>query len=91
MENSVEKRQFFVASKKSIITKKTHQLADFITVIGEEASKNACLKRISLEELKLIYSQLYCAPAKSKIKKEELLSLIEKSFNGIDRALSMKP
>jgi uncharacterized membrane protein len=57
----------------------------------DETSKKECLKRITLDELKYIYSQLYSSPAKAKCKKEELLSLIEKYFNGIDRALGMKP
>ena len=54
-------------------------------------AKQECLKKISLEELKVIYKKIYNIEVKSKIKKEELLLLIEKYFNGIDRAISMKP
>jgi len=57
----------------------------------ETGAKQECLKKISLEELKLVYKKIYNTEAKSRITKEELLSLIEKYFNGIDRALSMKP
>ncbi len=57
----------------------------------EAGAKENCLKNISLEELKLMYTKVYSTEAKTRATKEELLSLIEKYFNGIDRALSMKP
>lgn len=57
----------------------------------DNAAKQNCLKNISLDELKLIYSKIYDTEIKSKITKGALLSLIERYFGGIDRALSMKP
>lgn len=57
----------------------------------EVGAKEKCLKSISLEELKLIYSKIYSSEARNRATKDELLSLIEKYFNGIERALSMKP
>lgn len=57
----------------------------------DNAAKQSCLKNITLDELKLIYSKIYDTEIKSKVTKEALLSLIERYFSGIDRALSMKP
>lgn len=57
----------------------------------DDDAKQNCLKNISLDELKLIYSKIYDTEFKSKVTKEALLSLIERYFGGIDRALSMKP
>lgn len=54
-------------------------------------AKQNCLKNISLDELKIIYSKVYGTEIKSKVTKGTLLSLIERYFDGIDRALSMKP
>lgn len=54
-------------------------------------AKQNCLKNISLDELKLIYSKIYDTEIKGKVTKGALLSLIERYFSGIDRALSMKP
>lgn len=54
-------------------------------------AKKKCLKSISLDELKLLYQKIYKEETRSKITKEEVLLQIEKYFNGIERALSMKP
>lgn len=54
-------------------------------------AKKKCLKSISLDELKLLYKKIYSEETRSKITKEEALLQIEKYFNGIERALSMKP
>lgn len=54
-------------------------------------AKQNCLKNISMDELKLIYSKIYDTEIKGKVTKGALLSLIERYFGGIDRALSMKP
>lgn len=54
-------------------------------------AKKKCLKSISLDELKMLYKKIYSEETRSKITKEEVLLQIEKYFNGIERALSMKP
>lgn len=58
---------------------------------SDSKSKEECLKNITGEELKYLYSILYSSPIRTKIRKVELLDLIEKYFDSIDRAFSMKP
>ncbi|MFT8323625.1 MAG: hypothetical protein ABF649_22490 [Bacillus sp. (in: firmicutes)] len=53
--------------------------------------KEECLKRISLDELKHLYSILFSSPLRTNIRKNELLDLIRSHFDSIDRAKSMKP
>ena len=54
-------------------------------------SREECLKRFSTEEFKVMYNLLYSSAPRSKARKDELLTAIEKYFESIDRARSMKP
>lgn len=75
----------------SIEMAKKFYLENLVYDKNEEGAKQKCLKNISLDELKVLYNRVYEKEARSRITKEEVLSLIEKYFNSIDRALSMKP
>ena len=54
-------------------------------------NQKECLKKISAKELKHLYNVLYSTPARTSIRKIDILRLIKMYFDGIDRALSMKP
>ncbi|MDP4094959.1 MAG: hypothetical protein Q8920_16575 [Bacillota bacterium] len=58
---------------------------------SNKQSKEECLKNFSLNELKHLYSILYTTPNRKSVRKGELLDSIEKYFNAMDRAFSMKP
>jgi hypothetical protein len=58
---------------------------------NDRKSKESCLKKITLEELKHLYSILYTSPLKSSLRKSDVLDLIERYFSSIDRARSLKP
>jgi len=54
-------------------------------------SKDECLKNISSEELKYLYSKIYSTPIKKNVRKQDILKSIEKYFASIERAMIMKP
>lgn len=54
-------------------------------------SKELCLKKITLEELKHLYCILYTSPLRRSIRKSDVLDLIERYFASMDRARSLKP
>lgn len=58
---------------------------------NSELDRKNCLSKISLNDLKYLYSILYSTPVRSNASKNELLNLIEKYFSRIDRAMVMKP
>jgi hypothetical protein len=49
------------------------------------------LKSYSTEELKHMYNILYSSPLRSKVRKSDVLTTIEKYFDSMDRIRSMKP
>jgi len=70
---------------------KTFYLENLSYDHSDSKSKEECLKNISVDELKYLYSILYSSPVRKTIRKIDLLDLIEKYFDSIDRAFSMKP
>jgi hypothetical protein len=58
---------------------------------NDSKSKELCLKKITLEELKHLYCILYTSPLKKSLRKSDILDLIERYFASIDRARSLKP
>jgi hypothetical protein len=58
---------------------------------NDSKSKESCLKKITLEELKHLYCILYTSPLKSSLRKSDVLDLIERYFASIERARSLKP
>jgi hypothetical protein len=58
---------------------------------NDNKSKELCLKKITLEELKHLYSILYTSPLRSGLRKSDVLDLIARYFASIDRARSLKP
>ena len=53
--------------------------------------KDVLIKELSLDELGYLYEIIYESPLKSNMRKIDALNSIEKYFNGISRAVSMKP
>lgn len=70
---------------------KSFYLENLLYDHSDSKSKEECLKNISVDELKYLYSILYSSPVRTTIRKKDLLDLIEKYFDSIDRAFSMKP
>jgi len=60
-------------------------------LICNNEDQKECLKKISTKELKHLHGVLYSTPVRSSIRKIDILRLIKMYFDGIDRALSMKP
>jgi hypothetical protein len=58
---------------------------------GNTFSKDACIRELSLDEFDYLYKIIYESPLKSNMRKIDALNSIEKYFNGISRAVSMKP
>ena len=58
---------------------------------NDKKSKDTCLKKVTLEELKYLYKILYTSPLRKNTRKNEILDLIEKYFASIDRARNLKP
>lgn len=58
---------------------------------SSQEDKKKCIKSITLQELTYLYNIIYTSPLRSNVRKNEVLDLIEKYFEGIDRALNMKP
>ena len=58
---------------------------------SSQEAKKKCIKSITLQELTYLYNIIYSSPLRSNVRKNEVLDLIEKYFEGIDRALNMKP
>jgi hypothetical protein len=58
---------------------------------NDSKSKELCLKKITLEELKHLYYILYTSPLKRNLRKSDVLDLIERYFASINRARSLKP
>lgn len=54
-------------------------------------SKDELLSNISLSELKYLYYKIYSCEVKSKMRKIDIFNSIERYFDGINRALTMKP
>jgi hypothetical protein len=53
--------------------------------------KEDLLKKLSLDEFAYLYKILFSSPLKSNMRKIDVLKTIEKYFNSISRAISMKP
>jgi hypothetical protein len=58
---------------------------------GSDRSNNSLIEKLSLTEFDYIYNIIYSSPLKSGKRKIDALNSIEKYFNGIARAISMKP
>jgi hypothetical protein len=58
---------------------------------NDSKSKESCLKKITLDELKHLYGILYTSPLRKSLRKSDVLDLIERYFASIDRARSLKP
>jgi flagellin-specific chaperone FliS len=58
---------------------------------NDNQSKDDLLKKLSLSEFSYLYNIIYSSPLKSNMRKIDALNTIEKYFNGISRAISMKP
>jgi len=58
---------------------------------SNESSKHEVLKKITVKESRHLYSTLYVSSIRSQARKVDLLRAIEMYFDGIDRALAMKP
>ncbi|MGG1654372.1 hypothetical protein ACIFOF_24740 [Paenibacillus sp. NRS-1780] len=54
-------------------------------------TRDNILKSFSTEELKHMYNILYSSPLRSKVRKTDILTAIEKYFDSMDRVRSMKP
>ncbi|KJD46805.1 hypothetical protein [Paenibacillus terrae] len=54
-------------------------------------ARETLLKSFSTEELKHMYNMLYSSPLRSKVRKSDVLTAIEKYFDSMDRIRSMKP
>jgi hypothetical protein len=58
---------------------------------GGTLAKDVLIKELNLEEFDYLYEIIYKSPLKSSMRKADALNSIEKYFNGISRAVSMKP
>jgi hypothetical protein len=54
-------------------------------------SKDALIKELSLDEFDYLYKIIYKSSLKSNMRKIDALNSIDKYFNGVSRAISMKP
>jgi hypothetical protein len=60
-------------------------------IFNSNQSKDDLLKKLNLVECAYLYDIIYSSPLKSNMRKIDALNIIEKYFNGISRAISMKP
>jgi hypothetical protein len=60
-------------------------------LFNNNQSKGDILKKLNLDECAYLYNIIYSSPLKSNMRKIDALNTIEKYFNGISRAISMKP
>ncbi|WP_160680793.1 hypothetical protein [Clostridium sp. C8-1-8] len=58
---------------------------------SNDKERKNCLKKIKLDDMKHLYYILYSSQPRKSATKRELLSLIEKYFESIGLALSLKP
>jgi hypothetical protein len=83
-------RESILALKNEADVKKFYQ-ENLLYDHGDEKAREERLKDYSTNELGYIYNLIYTSPIRSKARRAELLDLIEKYFESIDRAISMKP
>jgi hypothetical protein len=58
---------------------------------GNNQSQEDFLKKLSLDEFAHLYNIVYSSSLKPNMRKIDVLNTIEKYFNSISRAISMKP
>jgi uncharacterized protein YdeI (YjbR/CyaY-like superfamily) len=93
------------ASSNTSITEKRHEkgkISDNIMALktpddvkeylsSNNQSKDDFLKKLSHDEFAYLYNIIYSSALKSNMRKIDVLNTIEKYFNSISRAISMKP
>jgi hypothetical protein len=60
-------------------------------ISNDNQSKENLIKDTSLSEFAYLYNIIYSSPLKPNMRKIDALKTIEKYFNGISRAVAMKP
>jgi hypothetical protein len=76
-------------SNDVIVLKTPDDVKEYL--FNNNLSKDDLLKKLSLDEFAYLYKIIYSSPLKSNMRKSDALNTIEKYFNGISRAISMKP
>jgi hypothetical protein len=96
---SSENDNFEKSSKKETIRddilnlKNVDDVKDYLSkyIANGNQSKEDSLKDTSLSEFAYLYKIIYSSPLKPNMRKIDAFKTIEKYFNGISRAVSMKP
>jgi hypothetical protein len=60
-------------------------------LFSNNQSKEDLLKKLNLDEFAYLYNIIFSSQLKSSMRKADALTAIEKYFNGLSRAISMKP